>query len=54
MYHILAYLASMGCSFIFVTHLMKLKELYRGRDDIRVMKTSDDPRTRYKLNIESN
>jgi DNA mismatch repair ATPase MutS len=54
MYHILAYLASMGCSFIFVTHLMKLKELYRGRQDIRIMKTSDDPRTRYKLNVEFN
>ncbi len=54
MYHILAYLASMGCSFIFVTHLMKLKELYRGRQDIRIMKTSDDPITRYKLNVESN
>ncbi|MBQ8185504.1 MAG: hypothetical protein IJ037_01375 [Clostridia bacterium] len=54
MYHILAYLSSIGCGFIFVTHLMKLKELYKGRTDIRIMKTSDDPRTRYKLNIESN
>lgn len=54
MYHILAYLAEMGCSFIFVTHLMKLKELYQGRQDIRVLKTSDDPRTRYKLSVESN
>ena len=54
MYHILTYLASMGCSFIFVTHLMKLKEMYRGREDICVMKTSDDPRTRYHLNTEPN
>ncbi|MBQ2725567.1 MAG: hypothetical protein IJF78_07675 [Clostridia bacterium] len=54
MYHILGYLAAMGCSFIFVTHLMKLKELYKGRTDIRVMKTSDDPRTRYQLNVEPN
>ena len=46
---ILSYLASIGCGFIFVTHLTRLMERYRQEGGVRVMRTSDDPRTRYKI-----
>lgn len=50
---ILGYLAGLGCGFIFVTHLTRLVERYRaiGRTEsgVTVMRTSDDPRTRYKI-----
>jgi DNA mismatch repair ATPase MutS len=46
---ILEYLASLGCGFIFVTHLTRLVERYRGGGGVTVMRTSDDPRTRYKI-----
>ena len=49
MYHILNYLARLECGFLFVTHLTKLRELYRGESGVTVKKTSDDPRTRYKI-----
>ena len=50
---ILTYLAGLGCGFIFVTHLSRLVERYRAMDraesGVTVMRTSDDPRTRYKI-----
>lgn len=49
MYHILNYLAAMGCGFIFVTHLLKLKELYGPESSVEILKTSDSPQTRYKI-----
>jgi len=49
MYHILNYIAAMGCGFIFVTHLLKLKELYRENPSVEILKTSDSPQTRYKI-----
>ena len=49
MYHILNYLAAMGCGFIFVTHLLKLKELYAENPSVEVLKTSDSPQTRYRI-----
>ncbi len=49
MYHILNYIAAMGCGFIFVTHLMKLKELYADNPSVEILKTSDAPQTRYKI-----
>ncbi len=49
MYHILNYISSLGCGFIFVTHLMKLKELYRQERSVEILKTSDSPQTRYKI-----
>lgn len=49
MYHILNYIAAMGCGFIFVTHLLKLKELYAEGSSVEVLKTSDSPQTRYKI-----
>lgn len=49
MYHILNYIAAIGCGFIFVTHLMKLKELYRENPSVEILKTSDSPQTRYKI-----
>ena len=49
MYHILNYIAAIGCGFIFVTHLLKLKELYADNHSVEVLKTSDSPKTRYKI-----
>ena len=49
MYHILNYLAANGCGFIFVTHLLKLKELYGTESSVEILKTSDSPQTRYKI-----
>lgn len=49
MYYILKYISKLGCGFIFVTHLTKLVEMCRG--NAMLAKTSDDPRTRYKLNL---
>ena len=49
MYHILNYIAAIGCGFIFVTHLLKLKELYADNRSVEVLKTSDSPKTRYKI-----
>ncbi len=49
MYHILNYLAAIGCGFIFVTHLLKLKELYGEGSHVEILKTSDSPQTRYKI-----
>ena len=50
---ILTYLAGLGCGFIFVTHLTRLVDRYRAMDraesGVTVMRTSDDPRTRYKI-----
>jgi DNA mismatch repair ATPase MutS len=46
---ILAYLSALGCGFIFVTHLTRLIEMLRGTPGVTVMRTSDDPRTRYKI-----
>lgn len=53
MAHILEYISALGCGFVFVTHLTKLKEIYRDKAGVVIMKTSEDPRTRYKLGIES-
>ncbi|MBR5313475.1 MAG: hypothetical protein IKU40_11415 [Clostridia bacterium] len=49
MYHILNYIAAIGCGFIFVTHLLKLKELYEDNRSVEILKTSDSPQTRYKI-----
>jgi DNA mismatch repair ATPase MutS len=49
MYHILNYIAAIGCGFIFVTHLLKLKELYADNRSVEILKTSDSPQTRYKI-----
>lgn len=48
---ILEYLSALGCGFIFVTHLTRLTELYRTAPGVTVMRTSDDPRTRYKISV---
>ena len=48
---ILSYLSALGCGFIFVTHLTRLTEKYREEPGVTVMKTSDDPRTRYKVEV---
>ncbi|MBQ9997156.1 MAG: hypothetical protein IJP32_12335 [Clostridia bacterium] len=49
MFHILNYIAAIGCGFIFVTHLLKLKELYGDNSSVEILKTSDSPQTRYKI-----
>ncbi|MGN1345597.1 MAG: hypothetical protein ACI4V1_02330 [Eubacteriales bacterium] len=49
MYHILNYLSSIGCGFLFVTHLLKLKELYGPESSVEILKTSDSPQTKYKV-----
>jgi len=49
-YPILHYIADCGGAFVFVTHLTALLSAMRGRAVIA--KTSDDPRTRYKLFLE--
>ena len=49
MYHILNYIAAIGCGFIFVTHLLKLRELYGDESSVEILKTSDSPQTRYKI-----
>lgn len=49
MYDILSYVSALGCGFIFVTHLTKLVEMYKNEDGVTIMKTSDDPRTKYKI-----
>ena len=53
MTHILGYISALGCGFIFVTHLMKLKELYKNEEGVAILKTSEDPRTRYKISREA-
>lgn len=53
MAHILNYISALGCGFIFVTHLMKLKETYKDESGVEILKTSDDPRTRYKIGREA-
>ena len=49
-YPILHYIAKCGGAFVFVTHLTALLSSMRGQTVIA--KTSDDPRTRYKLFVE--
>ena len=49
MYHILNYIAAIGCGFLFVTHLLKLRELYGDNRSVEILKTSDSPQTRYKI-----
>ena len=46
---ILNYLGALGCGIIFVTHLTRLVERCRNTEGVAVMRTSEDPRTRYKL-----
>lgn len=46
---ILNYLGALGCGFIFVTHLTRLVERCLNTEGVAVMRTSEDPRTRYKL-----
>ncbi len=48
---ILSYLSSLGCGFIFVTHLTRLIEQYKKEPGVTVVKTSDDPRTRYRISV---
>ncbi|MBQ4354534.1 MAG: hypothetical protein IJC71_06540 [Clostridia bacterium] len=50
---ILEYLTALGCGFIFVTHLTKLLDMLRCNGTAEILKTSDDPRTRYKISRES-
>lgn len=49
MYNILNYISSLGCGFIFVTHLMKLCELYHDAGGVMILRTSDSPDTKYKI-----
>lgn len=49
MYNILNYISELGCGFIFVTHLLKLCELYGGESGVTILKTSDSPDTKYKI-----
>ena len=49
-YPILHYIADCGGAFVFVTHLTALLSSMRGQ--VVIAKTSDDPRTRYKLFME--
>lgn len=46
---ILNYLSRLGCGYIFVTHLSKLVSDFEKTGEATIMKTSDDPRTRYKI-----
>lgn len=50
MYYILRHISRLGCGFLFVTHLTKLMEMCRG--EAMAARTSDDPRTRYKVIME--
>ncbi|MBR3998278.1 MAG: hypothetical protein IKI93_08040, partial [Clostridia bacterium] len=41
---ILEYFSFLGCGYIFVTHLTKLKNIIRENGSAEILKTSDDPR----------
>lgn len=50
---ILEYITALGCGYIFVTHLTKLKDMIRENGMAEILKTSDDPRTKYKIGREA-
>lgn len=50
---ILDYIAALGGMYVFVTHLTKLKNTVREKGSAGILKTSDDPRTRYKIGREA-
>lgn len=49
MYHILRYMSSCGCGFLFVTHLMGLIEAFASDGGVEVLRTCETPRERYKV-----
>lgn len=52
MYDILNYLTGCGCGYLFVTHLTKLKQMYKESKSTIIMRTSEARSTQYKVFVE--